>query len=158
MSQFIKILNVVSYSSDWRARILSNFAHTPFEIDSVRVESVEGFWQGLKFNEGSREQQVAFAQWGLAAKRLGRHALRRGHFTWQGQRITVSGPEHLALLHRALWAKFTQVPKARAALLATKGLGLVHKVGHDSKVIPGQVFATMLMQIREELRTSSAIL
>lgn len=40
-------LNVYSKSSEPLARALSNFAHTPFELDEVQYASVEAFYQSL---------------------------------------------------------------------------------------------------------------
>ncbi|MCL6560821.1 MAG: hypothetical protein K6U74_18905 [Firmicutes bacterium] len=53
------VLNIGSRSDDWRARLLSNFAATPFALFGKRFASVEGFWQGLKFPEGSPEKGVS---------------------------------------------------------------------------------------------------
>ena len=42
-------LNVGYRSPDWRIKLISNFAPTPFELDGRTYASIEGFWQGLKF-------------------------------------------------------------------------------------------------------------
>jgi predicted NAD-dependent protein-ADP-ribosyltransferase YbiA (DUF1768 family) len=38
------IINIGFKGETETERMLSNFAHTPFELDGVRYESVEGFW------------------------------------------------------------------------------------------------------------------
>ncbi|MGB9886465.1 MAG: hypothetical protein ACPLRW_05635 [Moorellales bacterium] len=144
-------LNVVFASSDWRARLLSNFAHTPFVLWEERFASVEGFWQGLKFPEGSPEQKRVFGLWGYEAKKAGRRAPKRDTFTWRGAVYRVGSPEHHRLMRQALEAKFAQSVEARRALLATAGLVLVHELPRDSVTIPGRIFVGMLMEIREAL-------
>jgi hypothetical protein len=42
-------INVLSSSKDESIRLISNLAHTPFELDGRSYASIEGFWQGLKF-------------------------------------------------------------------------------------------------------------
>lgn len=144
-------LNIGSKTNDWRARELSNFASGEFIVFGIRLASVEGFWVGLKFDEGSLEQLKAFTLSGYEAKKFGYRAPKRGSFTFQGRTYKVGSPEHQNLMRLALRAKFTQVEKARRALLATKGLVLTHIMPRDSITIPGAVFSRMLMDIREEV-------
>jgi predicted NAD-dependent protein-ADP-ribosyltransferase YbiA (DUF1768 family) len=148
-----EVLNVVFGSSDWRARLLSNFAPTPFELWGERFGSVEGFWQGLKYPEGSAEQKRVFGLSGYEAKRAGRKAPvgPGGVFTWRGRVYRVGSLEHWDLMRQALRAKFEQCAEACRALLATRGLKLVHELPRDSKTIPGAVFARMLEEIRADL-------
>ena len=35
--------------------ILSNFAETPFTLDGVTYQSIEGFWQMMKYPENSKD-------------------------------------------------------------------------------------------------------
>jgi len=146
-------LNISSKSEDWRARLLSNFAATPFTLFGKQFASVEGFWQDLKFPEpeGSPEQEHVFKMMGYQVKKAGKKAPKRSTFTWRGKVYRVGSPEHQKLMYQALWAKFTQDRKAREALLATKGMVLAHVMPRDSVTIPGAIFAGMLMDIREKL-------
>ena len=50
------VINISSKGETETERMLSNFAYTPFELDGVHYESVEGFWQSLKFPEGSGDR------------------------------------------------------------------------------------------------------
>lgn len=145
-----EVLNVAWGSPDWRARLLSNFAPTPFELWGQKFASVEGFWQGLKFPEGSAEQRRVFGLSGYEAKRAGRNAPAGpgGVFTWRGRTYRVGSREHWDLMRQALQAKFRQNAEARRVLLATAGLRLTHVLPRDSKTIPGAVFAAMLEEIR----------
>ena len=49
-------INVLFSSEDDAISIISNLGHTPFEMDGIRYESVEGFWQSLKYDESEREE------------------------------------------------------------------------------------------------------
>lgn len=146
-------LNVGYGLPDWRSKLLSNFAPTPFELWGIKFASVEGFWQGLKYDEGSSEQKRVFELTAYEAKKAGKTAPKRSHFSWRGKVYKVGSPEHHELLREALRAKFAQNPEARRALLATCRMELVHELPHgrDSKTIPGCKFCALLMGIREEL-------
>lgn len=148
-----EVLNVAWGSPDWRARLLSNFAPTPFQLWGERFGSVEGFWQGLKYPEGSAEQTRVFGLFAYEAKKAGRKAPAKPGdvFTWRGRAYRVGSPEHWDLMRQALRAKFEQNAEARRALLATAGLRLTHVLPRDSKTIPGAVFAAMLEEIRAEI-------
>ena len=60
-------INVLYSSDDEIVRKISNLGHSPFEMDGIRYGSVEGFWQGLKF-EGSERLAIA-KLFGKEAKR-----------------------------------------------------------------------------------------
>src|SRR4051794_29782664 len=48
---FNEPINVSSRSADPAIRLIGNFAPTPFEMDGRHYQSVESFWQGLKFED-----------------------------------------------------------------------------------------------------------
>ena len=53
--------NIHIESRDKRARLLSNFANRPFELnESQMFASVEGFIQGIKFHCGNPKRWRAF--------------------------------------------------------------------------------------------------
>lgn len=143
-------INVTSRSPDPMIRLISNFAHTPFELDGERYESVEGFWQGLKFSDAARRREIA-ALFGGAAQRAGANAEATETCEFGGQTIRIGTAEHWQLMRRACWAKFSQCEPARTALLATRQRPLVHKTRRDSRTIPGAIMAEIWMQIRTRL-------
>ena len=49
-----EVVNVTSRSTDPSIQLISNFAHTPSELDGDRHASVQAFWQGLKFPDPVR--------------------------------------------------------------------------------------------------------
>ncbi len=155
-------LNIASYSEDWRARLLSTFAHTPFELRCgrgvIRCASVEGFWQGLKFPEASAERERVFALWGIDAKRAGDAAPESQEVVFCAKRIRKGSAEHHALAEMAHRAKLDQNAEVREALRATRGLTFTHVLvdGHgapvpDSPNFPAAVFCAMWTRLRDEL-------
>lgn len=160
-------LNIASYSDDWRAQLLSSFAHTAFSLwcgpREIRFESVEGFWQGLKFPEGSAERERVFGLWGLDAKRAGENASRGETVEFCGERVIIGGPRHHELAEKAMRAKLMQNADVRGALLATADLRLTHELVDesgrpvpDSLTLPAAVFCAIWTRLREETLSEEA--
>jgi predicted NAD-dependent protein-ADP-ribosyltransferase YbiA (DUF1768 family) len=143
-------INVTSRAADPAVRLISNFSQTPFELDGQPYESVEAFWQGLKFPDSARRLEVARLH-GDDAKRAGFDAPNVETFEYSGRTIRVGTPEHWQLMIRACWGKFSQHLPAKAALLSTGGRPLVHRVRRDSRSIPGVVMADIWMSVRKGL-------
>ncbi|TSC95700.1 MAG: hypothetical protein CEN88_442 [Candidatus Berkelbacteria bacterium Licking1014_2] len=156
------IINIGSRGETETERMLSNFAHTPFELDGIRYESVEGFWQSIKFPEGSDDRIKTVGLVGGKAKRAGRQTRGVEEIQYQGQTIKVGSPEHHGLMGRAIRAKLEQNPEALKLLLDMGDKQITHilktpdgKILPDSKTIPGAVFSQILMDLREEFKTLS---
>ena len=160
-------LNIASYSDDPRARLLSAFAHTPFVLRcgerEIRCESVEGFWQGLKFPEDSAERERVFGLWGLDAKRAGASAPSSEAIDFCGERVARGGPAHHALAERATRAKLGQNEEVRRALIETVGLTLTHELVDesgapvpDSRTLPAAVFCAIWTKLRDEISSQGA--
>ncbi len=131
--------------------LVSNFAHTPFELDGVSYASIEGFWQGIKFTKDSDRRRV-FALFGGAAKAAADDAPASDVITYADRPVRVGTFEHWALMEKACMAKFTQHAAAREALLSTGDRPIVHRVRRDSRTIPGVVMADIWMRIRERFQ------
>lgn len=143
-------INVVSNSPDPGVRLISNFAHTPFALDGETYQTVESYWQGLKFPQARDRSRIAALE-GAAARREGE---RQGYGTsiiYAGATIHVGTWPHWQLMERACLAKFEQSTEARDALLATSERPLVHIVRRDSKAIPGVIMADIWMRLRRRL-------
>lgn len=152
-------LNIHSRAKDERSKKLSNFAKCPFELDGVTLASIEGLLQGIKYQEGDPGREKTFEMSGLAAKVSGRKAPWTGMVYWKGETLQFGSEAHRALLIRGLEAKFTQCEDAKAALLATGGLTLVHKLGRRAGKpgqgsLPNGRFCETLMRIRDQLRAT----
>ncbi|MGB5634307.1 MAG: NADAR family protein [Waterburya sp.] len=142
---------VISNSSNPAARLISNFAATPFILDDRNYTSVESFWQGLKFTDELERQRVALLD--------GRHARAEGnkqgygrYIIYQRQEIPVGTWQHWQLMERACWAKFTQNEDAKEALLSTGSRPLRHCTRRDSRTIPGVIMAQIWTRIRNKLQ------
>jgi len=142
-------MNVSYRSRDWRERILSNLADTPFAItingETFQCRSVEGFWQGLK-SKGDRRLYV-FQLSGLAAKNAG-WGKRAEFFEIAGSRIRVGSQEHEDLIREAIRQKILQNPRAAEALKNSTGT-ITHRV--PAKTKPIFKMEKMLASVRREL-------
>jgi len=142
---------VISTSPDPAARLISNFAATPFTLDGSDYASVEAFWQGLKFEKESERRRIATLV-GSAAKDAGDQQGYGATVTYEGRAIPIGTWEHWQLMRAACEAKFAQNEEARAALLSTGDRPLVHRVRHDSRTIPGVIMCEIWMKVRARLR------
>ena len=141
-------MNISYRSADWRERILSNLAETPFTItvngESFRCASVEGFWQGLK-SKGDRRLYV-FGLAGMAAKNAGR-GKQASSFEIAGLTIRVGSREHEALILDAIRQKVQQNERVAEALRSSTG-GITHRVPARTK--PIFKMEKLLMAVRRE--------
>jgi hypothetical protein len=147
-------INVVSTSPDPIAKVISNLAATPFDLDDQHYQSVESFWQGLKFPDRRDRLRIA----GLEGPRARAEGETQGYgstVSYAGQEIVVGTWAHWQLMEAACRAKFQQSEAAHAALMATGERPLVHKVRRDSRTIPGVIMADIWMRIRHRLRRGS---
>jgi predicted NAD-dependent protein-ADP-ribosyltransferase YbiA (DUF1768 family) len=144
-------LQVWSKSPDASIRLISNFAATPFVLDGRCYQSVESFWQGLKFDDPAERRRVAALD-GPAAQKAGKAKAYGATVTYAGRPVPVGTWEHWELMERACRAKFAQNAAARAALLATGRRPLVHRMRRDSRTIPGVIMAGIWTKIRDRLR------
>ncbi len=151
--------------------ILSNFAPTPFSYRGQRYESVEGFWQMMKYPESAKDprsifrlkhtrsevsQMVAFE-----AKQAGDEAsreMKRHKIDWvtfEGERMVYCSkiPErHYQLIKEVMWEKLLQNPKVKETLLATGNLILRADHHGGSCEAPEWRYYELWMQIRNELQ------
>jgi predicted NAD-dependent protein-ADP-ribosyltransferase YbiA (DUF1768 family) len=148
--------NIISTSHAKHARLLSNFAHTPFHLmEGARAQhfsSMEGFIQGIKFAPGEDVRTCAFQATGPEAKAFSALSTT-GYVYWDGNIIPRRSKSHFALIEKALRAKFAENAECVQALLATRGLTLLHKTGEpESKLtsLPARKFCEMLTKIRED--------
>jgi len=152
-----EVLNISSKSKDWRAKRLSNFSDDPFVIDGVEINSVEGFIQGIKFYENHHYRRECFRantiKEKLRAQYLGRKMAEKKFVWWKGEKIKYGSRKHHKLIERAIRAKFEQNREAMRALLATRGIKLIHQIGQrelKKSSLPAKLFCKILTKIRKE--------
>ena len=90
---------------------LSNFAASPFVLDGLSWRTVEHYYQAHKFVGQPLFDEIRRAPSAGAAKKLGQNLEVPMVEDWNERRV--------ALMRRAMEAKFTQNPELKAALLAT---------------------------------------
>lgn len=144
-------MNIVS-GAHYPASALSNFAPHPFEFDGVRIASMEGFLQSLKFSSPEMQQHVCTLV-GRAAKRMGtgKNWQRKGTLHWQGAVIDRFSDEYQQLLDRVFERLFTTNQSAANALLATGSAVLQHSIGKKSPketILTRSEFCSRLTRIR----------
>ncbi|MFB6182111.1 MAG: NADAR family protein, partial [Candidatus Magasanikbacteria bacterium] len=157
------LVNIESDAEDEIAEQLSNFADTPFDLDGKHYESVEAFWQSIKYPEGSDKRKEIRKMEGSEAKGESRELevydkeKNEGDtIKYDGKEIGYGTSEHHQLMEKALRAKFNQNPEAKQALKNTKDKKLTHYITYgdyvvpDSKSIPRKVFTGILEDLREE--------
>lgn len=147
-------LNISSKSDDWRASRLSNFSVHSFVLDGEEIASVEGFVQGIKFQEECLIRYHAFHSVGKEAKKNGASA-KNEFVWWKGQAILYGSTEHHQLIERAIRAKFEQNEDAMRALVSTGNLTLIHELGSPESPntsLPAAIFCDILTRIRSESR------
>ncbi|PON15307.1 hypothetical protein C2W62_24520 [Candidatus Entotheonella serta] len=143
-------INVISTSPDPTIRLISNLAHTRFELDAQTYASVEAFWQGLKHDTAEKRRVIAELH-EHEARQAGSGVTEADILMYEGQAIRRDTWDHWQLMQRACWAKFTQSPEAQAALLSTENRPLMHRTRRDSRNIPGVIMADIWMRIRRGL-------
>jgi len=139
---------------------LSNFAPHPFELDSVKIASMEGFLQSLKFKNPEMQAHVCTLV-GKAAKFKGKPKewWKTQTLWWDGKEIDRHSQEYQDLLDRAYAALAKQSDGFRRALLATGNAVLTHSIGNSDAshtVLTVSEFCGRLMAIRDILKEGEA--
>lgn len=141
---------------------LSNLYPSPFSLDGIAYASVEAFRMSIKYPENDpRHKDIRWLS-GVKAKSAWKDARHYKMFMYQWKEIQVGSWEHHELLKRALRAKLEQNPEILKTLLDTENKKLTHIVFtrhenekfilHDSKTIPGEKFAQLYTELREEFK------
>ena len=137
------------------ASALSNFAPHPFTFRGVPCNSMEGFLQGLKFENPDMQKYVCTLV-GYAAKKKGKFKNWQESQTlyFQGVAIKRDSDEYQKLLDEAYEA-LAKNSSFRAALLATQNAVLEHSIGRsktNETVLTRSEFCGRLMRLREQMK------
>lgn len=134
---------------------LSNFAPHPFELDGVKIASMEGFLQSLKFKPIEMQEHICSLV-GMAAKRKGAKKNWRESQTlyWRGVAYKRDSKEYQELLDRA-YAALAQNDGFRRALLASGNAVLTHSIGkikESETVLTRSEMCSRLTKLRSQIQ------
>lgn len=137
------------------ASALSNFTPHPFIFEGVKVSSMEGWLQSLKFSNPDMQVHVCTLI-GFKAKCAGREKkwFRTQTLYWQGKEYKRDSADYQTLLDRAYWAMFNQNEGFRKALEASGESTLTHSIGKTSErvtVLTVREFCGRLTRLRAGL-------
>lgn len=158
--------------------ILSNFAETPFELDGQLYQSLEGFWQMMKFPENDQDVRAKFPGivWphnrNQVAKMVAFEAKSAGKFgsdvmkkmdinwvTYTGRQLeyrTAQKGDHYNLIMRATLAKLEANPEVKRLLLLTGDLVLKPDHKQDADTPPAWKYFEIWMEIRKQLNAKKS--
>ena len=154
-----EIINIRSDSKDWRGALLSNLAHTPFEVGGHSFMSVESALQGIKFFDRYKRAEV-FHLDGLSALKAGRTITKsidadaENYVFWDNKRIEYNSIEHRLLIAMFIAEKVRQNIEVQKALLMTQGTFIYHDVGteHPQTSLPEKFYIEILLAQRRLLK------
>ncbi|MCK6454135.1 MAG: hypothetical protein L6R19_25255 [Alphaproteobacteria bacterium] len=147
-----KPINISSAGDEEIGRRMSNFAATPFTLDGRRYASVEGFYVALKFLDAESRARAA----GLAgpdAYAFGKPSTLT-ETEYAGRRFALGGPEHHALIARAIRAKLAEHPDLAREFAATHPRPIVHVTREPERpgtFMPATALCRILTTLRDEL-------
>jgi predicted NAD-dependent protein-ADP-ribosyltransferase YbiA (DUF1768 family) len=141
------------------ASALSNFAPHAFEFDGVKISSMEGLLQSLKFDKIHIQIEVC--------KLVGKQAKMRGKarntawrsvqkLWWRGVSMDRKGDEYQNFLDQVYLAMAEQNESFRRALLATNNAVITHSIGRSKEaetVLTEREFCSRLMALRDLLKS-----
>ncbi len=138
------------------ANALSNFAPHGFWFRGIKVASMEGLLQSLKFENPEVQTQVATLV-GIKAKSRGKKKRWWVDQTlyWQGESMKRDSKDYQELLDEAYLSLYSQSSGARRALLASRSAVLTHDEGKrkiNETILTRSEFTGRLMDIRGMLQ------
>jgi hypothetical protein len=158
--------------------LLSNFAATPFTFHGKQYASLEGFWQMMKYPEGTDDPRAKFAglEWKYkrdeVAQLVAFDANKAGDLanknmqkmgidwvTFEGKQFPYKPAkpgEHYRLIVEATREKVRQNPKVQEVLLATGDLVLKPDHHQEPNAPAAWRYFEILTQIRDELKHTKA--
>ncbi len=143
--------NIVNfYSSTDEYGCFSNISPHPIEVDGKRWPTSEHYFQAQKFEDVVHTEEIRKTKSPMIAARMGRDRKKPIRRDWQSVKV--------ALMRKAVLAKFTQHDDIRQTLFATGDAKIVEHTENDSYWGDGgdgsgkNMLGQILMQVREELK------
>ncbi len=127
----------------------SNFAAFPIIIDGQLWPTSEHYFQAQKFESSENQEEIRLAESPMQAAKMGRDRHRQLRQDWDAIKIAV--------MTKAVRAKFSQHSELRKTLLSTGSATLVEHTTNDSFWADGgdgsgkNMLGIVLMNIRDEL-------
>ena len=142
----------IGSGNTYPANSLSNFSPHPFELDGIKINSMEGFLQSVKFKSVEMQEEVCKLV-GFVAKSKGKHKNWQESqiLYWRGVPIKRSSIEYQNLLDRAYTALYTNT-KFKNALEASDNAMLTHSIGKSDEkqtVLTIKEFCSRLTKLRD---------
>ena len=128
----------------------SNFAAYPITIGKKTWPTTEHYFQAMKFEDKSDQDEIRKANSPMLAARMGRDRKRTLRRDWETAKLNV--------MREAVLAKFTQHEDLRELLLATGDAKLIEHTANDDYWGDGgdgkgrNMLGRILMDVRTKLR------
>jgi len=141
--------------SGYPSSALSNFAPHNFVFDNIKVNSLEGILQALKFDNIEMQEYVCSLV-GIKAKMKGKNKnwQRTQTLYWQGKPINRHSEEYQDLITRIYDECAKQNQSFRKALVASGDAVLTHSIGRNNSsetILTRQEFCSRLTKLREKI-------
>jgi predicted NAD-dependent protein-ADP-ribosyltransferase YbiA (DUF1768 family) len=151
----------IGSKSKYPAGALSNFSPHPFVFDRVKIASMEGFLQSLKFKDANMQKEICQLV-GIGAKRAGakKNWQQTQTLYWKGEPIPRGSDRYQELLDDVYEAMFEQNAKAKKALMASGHSTLTHSIGRIKKsetVLTRREFTNRLSDIRRRAHNAKML-
>lgn len=121
----------IYYEATYPGCELSNLARHPFELDGIKIESMEGFLQSLKYFT-EEKQKIVCKLSGEEARNMGKYKVLwkfNEMVNWRGRGYDLFSDELQQLIDRAYEAMYEQSEEFRSALVASGKEPLVYRIG-----------------------------
>lgn len=135
------------------SNVLSNLCSNSFRLDGILCNSMEGFLQSLKRPDPDKRRQICSMKGGNARKQSVTSWQTEQIVWWKDQAIDRQSENYHTLIRRAYQAMFDQNERFRAALMATRGITLIHTSGNPDSyrtILTPDEFCGILTDIRDQ--------
>ncbi len=143
------VINFYSVAGEYGE--FSNFAAFPIKLKKKVWPTSEHYFQAMKFESTSDQNDILQAKTPMDAARKGRDRKRKLRRNWESMKDNV--------MREAVLAKFSQHEHLRALLLSTNDAKLIEHTVNDSYWGDGgdgngkNMLGQILMEVRDKLRS-----
>lgn len=135
------------------SNVLSNLCSNGFRFDGMVCGSMEGFLQSLKQQDLNKQRQICSMKGGNARKRSVTSWQTDQVVWWKGQTLNRQSEEYQTLIRQAYKTMFDQSERFRSALMATRGITLIHTTGENNPyktILTSDELCGILTELRED--------